>query len=114
MESKKPIHIEHINFIVRNTVMSSMEHDPQVAKYDAQLAMRSCKYLANEIRFRLKFMRYDRYRYVVMVNIFENRVQAIDWKFGFLWDIDTDQWTAYQHETQAFTVTAVVLAVYWE
>lgn len=114
MASQRPINIEHITFVMKNTVLSMLNQDPLMAVYGAERAMRCCKYMTNEIRFRLKLLRYDRYRFVVLVNIVEKRCQATHWQMGFLWDIDTDQWTSFQHDMQTYTITVIVLAVYWE
>lgn len=113
MESQRPFNLEHMNFIVVNSVRSAIR-DPLMATYDPARAMKCCENIANEIRFRIKMHQYDRYRIIVLVNIFEKWNQGIHCKMGFLWDTQADQWLSHQQETKHFTVTAVVLAVYWE
>lgn len=113
MESQRPINTEHITFIIRNSVLAAV-NDPMMSTYDAVRAMKCCKDLTFDIRFRIKLLRYDRYRIIVIVNIFEQRHQSTHWQMGFMWDIQADQWLSFQHDTKSYTITAVVLAVYWE
>lgn len=113
MTSQKPMNFAHVDFIIKNSVRAALQH-PRDLKYNSAQAMKLCDELTKEIHFRIKLMQYDRYKVIVLVNVFEKLMQGIHWKMGFIWDTESDQWTSYQQDANEFTVSVVVLGVYLE
>lgn len=114
LESQRPFNLDHMNFIVMNTVKWAINEPHMMTEFDSESAMKCCETISNQIKFRIKLHQYDRYRIIVIVNIYENQSQGIFWKMGFLWDTESDQWVSYQYDSKTFTVTVTLMVVYWE
>lgn len=110
LESFSTINFDHVNEIIRNCVIWSIPDNMPV--YDCIKAAEFTQTLSKEIQARLKLQFYNRYRIVVVVNIFEKKWQQIQWKMMFLWDSENDQWTTFQHEANTFIVNVLVAFVY--
>lgn len=82
-------------------------------KYDADNATKFIDELSKDIKTRIKLPNYDRYRIVVVVNVFEKVNQSMNWKINFLWEPDRDLWTFFRHETNTFVITVIVCGIYW-
>lgn len=112
-EPRIPLDMEHIRFIIKvcvtNHVMAA-----NMDSYQSSSAMQFCDDLAYEIRIRIKVLRFDRFRLIVLVNLLEKQQQGACWKMAFLWDKKFDQWTSYQYETKTYILNVVVLNVYWD
>ena len=82
-------------------------------EYNSIRAQQVAESLANDIKFRLKLQQFDRFRMLVIVNVAEKQKQTVAWKMGFLWDVESDQWTSFQYETNSYVLKVVVFGVYW-
>lgn len=113
LEPIRLLDIDRIKLMIENIATAYIE-SKEMDLYEPKRAMKACEEISNDIRFRLQFLQFKRFRIVVLTNIIENQLQDFSWKMAFLWEKQFDQWTKYEYKTKTFVLSVIVLCVYCE
>lgn len=113
LEPKRKIDMERVRLVIKTCVRPCVDSN-ELNEYDSKQAMRLCDSLSNDIQFRVKMLKYDRYRIIVLASIVQSQMQGINWKMAFLWEKEFDQWTTYEYKTKTCVLNVTVLCVYCE
>lgn len=71
-----------------------------------------CADIANDIKRRVKMLKYNRYKYIVMVTMGEKKNQGMNISSCFSWDEKHDTYASQTLEIDDCFVVAVVYALY--
>ncbi|XP_042651697.1 dynein light chain Tctex-type protein 2-like isoform X1 [Tyto alba] len=107
-------HNKFRDYLVRDKVQEILTNKLQQAKYDGDSSPSLCVSLSDEILKAVKEFNFDRYKYVVLVQIVEKTGQAINVASRCVWDDQRDTWVSAKCETETFIALAVVMACYYD
>ena len=110
MEPHRKFNPEKVEEVIKETVDSRMND----FKYHPKFCANMCKALSDEIKEKVKRLRYDRYKIVVVVHIGEKSNQSAVISSRCAWDEKLDDYATYTMETPSLFCTTCVYGIYME
>lgn len=110
MEPHRRFNPEKVEEVIQETVDSRMKD----FKYHPKFCANMCKSLGDEIKEKVKRLRYDRYKVVVVVHIGEKSNQSAVISSRCAWDQKLDDYATYTMETPTLFCTTCVYGIYTE
>ncbi|KAK7790155.1 hypothetical protein R5R35_002626 [Gryllus longicercus] len=110
LESQRPFRPERVTQLLEEVVTAEL----QGRAYDADECARRAVSLAGDIRARVKALDYDRYKYIVKVDIGQKLDQGVCGMATFLWDADRDNYAYFTYENMTLFACATVFAIYYD
>ena len=83
-------------------------------KYNAKQSALMCKVLSEEIKEKVKYLNYDRYKIVVMAYIGERKDQCVRVTSRCVWDQNFDNYASYTYKNDNVFCSVTVYGVYNE
>ncbi|OWF48854.1 tctex1 domain-containing protein 1-like [Mizuhopecten yessoensis] len=83
-------------------------------KYNPRLCSNISRLITEEIKDRVKTLKFDRYKIIVIVFIGENKDQGVQISSRCAWDDEVDNFATCTYKTNAIYATATVYGVYNE
>ncbi|KAL5289428.1 hypothetical protein ACFFRR_009520 [Megaselia abdita] len=110
LQSKKPFNREKAEHIIKAVVNENLEDFVYGPKHAQILS----KLISEEIKMRVKFHLFDRYKYICLVTIGEKFLQGFNCMMNFLWDADNDGFLTHLHETPEYFILVTFIYTYYD
>ncbi|EDV96472.1 dynein light chain Tctex-type 5-like [Drosophila grimshawi] len=111
LEPKNPLKHERLEIIVKAEMNKHYGDDYTFhPKYSLHMAAQ----VAEDIKSRIKLLNFDRYRYIVLINVGEYLMQGLYSMANFLWDAEKDGYVNYNIQTTKFFAVCTVFYIYYD
>ena len=96
----------------KELIKEILQQKLKTATYQAEAVQSLCKDIAESVKWKLKDLNLPRYKYIVQVNIGEQRGQGIRIGSKCFWDFDTDYVASESYINDSLFCLVTVFAVY--
>ncbi|XP_063378610.1 dynein light chain Tctex-type protein 2B-like [Cydia fagiglandana] len=100
------------DFEVRKIIDNFLDEHFTGHKYNVQESPALALRLSCEIMREMKTMEYNRYRFIVVVTIYQRRSQCYNNAITFLWDSERDTYVDVQRVTTTAAIQVTAFAIY--
>ena len=110
MEPQRKFNGDTVEKVIKEVVDDRLK----TMKYHAKLCANLTKLMSEEIKDRVKRLRFDRYKIIVVIHIGEKKGQYMIVSSRCAWDNKLDNFASYSMENETLFCTASVFGVYNE
>eukprot|EP01025_Chloroclados_australasicus_P059618 TRINITY_DN75483_c0_g1_i1.p2 TRINITY_DN75483_c0_g1~~TRINITY_DN75483_c0_g1_i1.p2 ORF type:complete len:135 (-),score=7.23 TRINITY_DN75483_c0_g1_i1:385-765(-) len=100
--------------VVQQVVREMLKERLDGQVYDPVKAAQVSKQLADSLREKIKTLGYDRYKFIVQVNLGQKLGQAMRIVSRCLWDTETDSFASEYYENESMYCVCQVYGLYYE
>ncbi|XP_008551806.1 dynein light chain Tctex-type 5 [Microplitis demolitor] len=110
LESTNPFSHNIVDKILKNIMTTKLTG----VTYNPIICLQLCQDIAIQVKKQIYKADFNRYKYVVIINIIEKTNQGIHESLGFIWDHQRDSYSKYIFENSQFYAIGIAAGVYYE
>uniref|UniRef100_A0AAG5D5V1 Uncharacterized protein n=1 Tax=Anopheles atroparvus TaxID=41427 RepID=A0AAG5D5V1_ANOAO len=111
LSSRNPFNREACEAILRETMDKSLHG----VEYSSYFAPSICQQICEDIKTRVKDLKFDRYKIIVTVTIGERYMQGLKAISQFLWDPERDSYATHVYDASpSLVAVGTIYAIYFD